>query len=596
MMKNYVAIALCTLAISACSDRGEAERAEIIQAQILGENNDTDGINGQVQADGETVVDDDTAVVPAENPVENSDSGDSPAVLPETPTTTPGDGSESASGGDTTNSTSDDNSSGEGEVTETPVATSGGRVLLPPDCEIVDGDAGRSYCVSASAGNRLFALNADETLRWTTLLPAIGSNVAPVIVPGDELFLLRPDNNGTVSLVSLDASGNTRYEALLTGDFNTIVAGLFDQPHLFLHVKNAAGNSSLLQLDAATGRQNRILNFTGNNLDSLSIEEFNGTRVLAVTLDGVTNYLTLDEMLTFNRVFALDPTNFQENFPVQMGNLRGQYLNQYVSLLRNAINLVDTDSLETEVACPGAGSINLLPQNSFVSQMQFTRAYEFVDCDINGTVANGSIVHTLFELETVGGRNVNESLQTDNLSVSRETEGAEAGQIFVEARTISATLNNVYIFSGDNLSSERTLDVESYNHTFGDASVIAIEDANYIRQITTQGEGVPGGGFRLTEAGSMQSVSDRDGTVDVQIAQPLVYLNSDAPTSSASLADAPLSGIVELVATDSSTLRVDAGRAGANQQNYLLTQRGTEITVDDIWMVQPIDTTLNIFD
>lgn len=591
MMNKYVAIALCTLTISACSDRGEAERIDEIQGQVLGDSNGTDGINGQVPVDGNTVVDDETPVVPAETDGSDDSPVVTPVVTPVTPddSTTPVTDDSVADGADGA-----DNDSATGGTA--PVQTSGSLVLLPPDCSIVSGAEGRTYCISASADNRLFALNADGTLRWTTIVSDSGNNADPVIVPADELFLLRSDNSGTVTLTSLDTSGNIRYEALLTGDFNTVVEGLFDQPFLFLHVRNAAGNSSILQLDAATGRQNRILNFTGNNVEGLAIEEFDGNRVLAITLDGVTNFLTVDELVTFNRVFSLDPTNFQETFPVHMANLRGQYVNQYVTLLRNAINLIDTNSIETEVACPGAGSINLLPQNSFVNDLQFTRAYEFADCDINGTIANGSLVQTLFELETVTGRNGSESLQMSNLSVSREVAGAEAGQVFVEERIINATMNNVYVFNGDNLSSERTLEVENYNHTFGDSNVISIAGASYIRQIDTQGEGVPGGGFRLTEGGTMQSVTNQDGSVDVNISQPLVYLNSDSPTASTSLDDAPLSGLIELNAEDSSTLTVDAGRAGASQQNYLFTQRGTEITIDDVWTVQPVTTTLSILD
>ncbi len=591
MMKKYAALAFCTLAVTACSDRGEAERPfEQGQDQILGQNSSADGVIGQLPDDGvtdeivATVVDMDADIA---NEGENVTADDTP-VLPTENLPTENDA--------TAEPSTPDDLQDDAVVTDAPVASPGGRVLLPPDCNVVIGDEGRSYCISESAGNRLFALNSDDTLRWTNILSDSGNMAEAVIIPGDELFVLRPDNNSSVTLTSLDTTGNTSYEALLTGDFNTVVEGIFNQPFLFLHVRNSAGDSSLLQLDAATGRQNRILNFTGLNVDSIAIEELTDNSLLAVTLSGVTNYLTLDELATFNRVFSLDPTNFQDTLPVHVANLRGQYLNQYVSLLRNAINLVGTDSDETEIACPGAGSINLLPQNSFISDVQFTRAYEFADCDISGTVANGSIVHTFSQLDTLNVRNASESLQMNNLSVARDTNGAEEGTVFVEERIINATLNNVYVFNGDNLTSERTLAVENYNHTFGEANVISIANADYARQITTQGDGVPESGFRLTESGSMQSVTNTDGTVDIAIVQPLVYLNSDDPTASATLDDAPLAGILELTASDTSTLTVDASRAGANQQNYLLTQRGTEITIDDVWMVQPVDQTLSILD
>lgn len=612
MNKKYLAIALCTLAVTACSDRGEVDENVIVNEQVLGNNSTSDGILGEMDtSDASTTLEDtvdgtdaDTTAAPDENSGSVTDDTDTITD----PSTGP-DGSVSAddTSTDTEAGTEDTDSqtsgTGDDSVADTPIAdipaedvpvvTTGTQVILPSDCSVETGSDGRGYCISASTGNRLFALNADDTLRWTTILPDSNSDSAPVIVPGDELFLIRSDGSGAAALTSLDNGGNIRYEALLTGDFNTIVEGVFEQPNLFLHVKNSAGNSSILQIDAATGRQNRVRDFAGHNLTDFAVEEFNANRVLAVTLNGVVNYLTQDELIDFNRIFSLDPSNFGERFPTHVENLRGSYTGEFISLLRNAVNLVDVTSAETEVACSAGGSINLLPENSFISDQQFTRAYEFSDCDIEGTISNGTLIHSLFEIDTIAGRNGSESLQMDNLSLTKENTSGE-GAVFVEEKALSATIKNVYVFNGGELSAERVLEVNNYSHTFDDANVLSIAGASYTRVIDTQGEDSPADGFRLTESGSMRSVTDRDSTVVVEIIRPLVYLNSDSPVSVSTLDDAPLSGMVDLQAADSSTLSVDASRAGVNQQNYTLTQRGTEITIDDIWMVAPVNTGLSI--
>lgn len=612
MNKKYLAIALCTLAVTACSDRGEVDENVIVNEQVLGNNSTLDGILGEMDtSDASTTLEDtvdgtdaDTTAAPDENSGSVTDDTDTITD----PSTGP-DGSVSAddTSTDTEAGTEDTDSqtsgTGDDSVADTPIAdipaedvpvvTTGTQVILPSDCSVETGSDGRGYCISASTGNRLFALNADDTLRWTTILPDSNSDSAPVIVPGDELFLIRSDGSGAAALTSLDNGGNIRYEALLTGDFNTIVEGVFEQPNLFLHVKNSAGNSSILQIDAATGRQNRVRDFAGHNLTDFAVEEFNANRVLAVTLNGVVNYLTQDELIDFNRIFSLDPSNFGERFPTHVENLRGSYTGEFISLLRNAVNLVDVTSAETEVACSAGGSINLLPENSFISDQQFTRAYEFSDCDIEGTISNGTLIHSLFEIDTIAGRNGSESLQMDNLSLTKENTSGE-GAVFVEEKALSATIKNVYVFNGGELSAERVLEVNNYSHTFDDANVLSIAGASYTRVIDTQGEDSPADGFRLTESGSMRSVTDRDSTVVVEIIRPLVYLNSDSPVSVSTLDDAPLSGMVDLQAADSSTLSVDASRAGVNQQNYTLTQRGTEITIDDIWMVAPVNTGLSI--
>ena len=604
MNKKFLVLAFCSVAVTACGDRGEVDENTVANTdtgdQLLGDNGSINGITNGMGANlPDTSVDDNIDTGDGLTTVTMSDANDADGTAE--PVSDDDDPADADAGDTDTQNTTDvatDEISPNAPATDTPsedvpVVTTGNRVILPADCEVVTSSNGRGYCISASTGNRLFALNPDETLRWTAILPEGNGGSAPVVVPGDEVFLVRPEDNGSAALTSLDTSGNIRYEALLTGDFNTVVEGAFEDPSLFLHVKNAAGNSRILQIDAATGRQNRVRDFAGHNLTDFAVEEFDGNRVLAVTLDGVINYLTQDDLNDFTRIFSLDPTNFGERFPVHMANLRGDYTGEFVSLLRSAVGLVDTNSTETEVACSAGGSINLLPENSFISDQQFTRAYEFTDCDIDGTVANGTLIQTLFEIDTTTGRNGSESLQMDNLRLTKEVTSDE-GDVFDEERTLNATIRNVYVFNGEDLSAERVLEVNNYSHTFDEANVLSVAAANHTRVIDTQGEDSPAGGFRLTETGLMRSVNDQDGTVVVEITQPLVYLNSDAPTSVSTLDDAPLSGIVELQAIDTSTLTVDAGRAGVNQQNYTLTQRGTEITIDDIWTVAPVNTGLSI--
>jgi len=244
------------------------------------------------------------------------------------------------------------------------------------------------------------------------------------------------------------------------------------------------------------------------------------------------------------------------------------------------------------VACPGAGSINLLPANSFVSNQQFTHAYEYTDCEINGLTVNGSLIHTYLELDTVSGSNGSETLSIENLVLSKPTaEPSATGEETTEDKTLTAMVKNIFVFSGDDFKSERTIEVDGYTHTYADTSVLSIASSNYTRLIDTEQDGAPAGGYGLSETGAMRSV-DANATLNLVVSQPLTYLQSEAPAES--LSDAPLSGVLEINSSDRSTLTVDASRGGVNLQNYFLTQRGTEYTIDDTWPINPVDTTLRL--
>jgi len=170
------------------------------------------------------------------------------------------------------------------------------------------------------------------------------------------------------------------------------------------------------------------------------------------------------------------------------------------------------------------------------------------------------------------------------------------GVPFDEDKVLSAMLSNVFVFSGDNFTSERSLETENYTQSFDGVPVLEIAGATYTRLIDTAHPDVQGGGFRLEELGALRSQSDTSGTVGVNIEQPVVFLQSDALNTSVPVDDAPLSGFIALSASDTSTLEVDATRGGVNLQNYTLTQRGTEFTIDDMWTVDPVSTSLRLLE
>jgi len=145
--------------------------------------------------------------------------------------------------------------------------------------------------------NRLFALQSNGDLRWTTTLSSRDNITDVQIIPGDGLFVVRkPADGNTALLTSLDDSGTTRYEATLSGDFNEVLGGLYEAPYLFLHTTNANGNSSILQLDADTGRQNLIRSFPGQRVSSFQAEQFDDVEVLSIVVNGVTLYLNLSDL------------------------------------------------------------------------------------------------------------------------------------------------------------------------------------------------------------------------------------------------------------------------------------------------------------
>jgi len=336
-IKTTTTILCLSLALAACGDSGEVTDPAPVDlgTDFLGDGESTTadgaGIAGQMPVD---VGSDDSG-----------DIGDAGALPSDVATDDEGlaidDGTDSTDTTDTDTDAVDtvDSDTTEADDTVPVVPATGGRVILPGDCEIVATDANLQFCLSPSAGNRVFALDADDNLRWTTTLSEQNDRDSALLVPGNDLFVLRPQNDNNVVLTALDSVGDVEYEAVLTGDMNVLVEGFFEAPNLFLHSKNSIGDSSVLQIDGSTGRQNLVRSFPGETIESIGIEDLDGTRFLTVISGGVTSYLTMDTLEPFTRIFTLDPTNFQQAFPAQMATLRGSYMADFFSVLNHLVKI-----------------------------------------------------------------------------------------------------------------------------------------------------------------------------------------------------------------------------------------------------------------
>ena len=623
-MNNKITLLLfCTLALSACSDSGEApSTGPSVVLPTTNAPGDFLGDSGSGGVVGE--LPDTTVVDSMEPPADTTDMDLTPVeevadsddeLITEDPSTDEGMFIEDTSADDDLlieDDTTEDDTVVEDPATDDgmfiedttssePVASmgSGALFLLPGDCVLADGDNGMQFCISEAAGSRLFAVNATGSLVFSSTLSDQGSNTDPLVLGGEGAFVVRqsatsPNNR---ILTSFDANGNELYEALLSGDLVTVVDGIVEGPNLFLHTKNSFGDSSILQIDSASGRQNSVLNFPGRVVGPLDIESFDGITALALELDGVTVFHDLNTLEPITRIFTLDPTNFQQAFSEQMNTLRGDYLFDFEAVLNATIAMFDATSEETEMMCAGDGSVVLLPENSFVSENQFTRAFQYNDCGINGLIVNGSMQHSLFDIETLNGVNGSETWELEGMSLSRELSTLDAnGEPATETKTVIGSVRNVSVFNADDITSERILLIGRFAQTFAGDEIFSVTNASYSRLMTTDSPNLPSGGFEVMEQGSLLVRGTNDVAVDINTNQPFVYLNSGTLTDVSELTDPPIAGTISLLASDGSTLTVDASRAGVNLQNYLLTQRGTESTIDAVWTVAPLSTSTGIFD
>jgi len=280
-----------------------------------------------------------------------------------------------------------------------------------------------------------------------------------------------------------------------------------------------------------------------------------------------------------------------------MNTLRGDYLLDFEAVLNATIAMFDAASEETKMMCADSGSVLLLPENSFVSESQFTRAFEYNDCEINGLVVNGSMQHSLFDIETLNGTNGSETWDLENMSLSRELDVLDAdGVPTIETKTVVGSVRNISVLNTDSLTSERILEVQNFSQTFAGDVIFSVNNASYSRRMTNDSPNLPSGGFEVMEVGSVLIRNTNNIAIDIRTNQPFVYLNSGNLTEVEALNDPPIAGTINLLASDGSTLLIDASRGGVNLQNYLLTQRGTETTLDAIWTVAPVSTSISIFD
>ena len=596
----------CTLALSACGDSGEASLVDPSVLPTVDEPGDFLGDNGTGGIVGDA----------PENPV--VDAVDVPEdIIPADPTDLDTDTTDLDS--DTTDleltpvddivttddvpivedTTVDDGMLVEDSPTIVPPVT-GGLFILPGDCALADGDNGMRFCISEAAGSRLFAVDENDSLVFSATLSDQGSNTDPIVVGGDGgAFVVRQSvatSNNRI-LTSFDENGNELYEALLSGDLITVVDGIVESPNLFLHTTNSFGDSSILQIDSASGRQNSVLNLPGVTVGDIDVESFDGITALSIVMGGVTVFHDLNTLEPITRIFTLDPTNFQQAFSAQMNTLRGDYLFDFEAILNATIAMFEVGAEETEMMCPGDGSVVLLPENSFVSDTQFTRAFQYIDCGINGVVVNGEMKHSLFDIETLNGINGSESWELENVSLSRDLDTVdENGEPMTETKTVIGSVRNISALNTDSTTSERILQISRFAQTFAGDEIFTVTNGDYSRQITTESENLPSGGFQVTELGSVLVRGTNDVAVDIRTNQPFTYLNSGVLADFTELTDPPIAGTISLLASDGSTLMVDASRAGVNLQNYFLTQRGTETTLDAIWTVAPLSTSTGIFD
>lgn len=596
MRFKYLSILFGAAFMTACTDSGEFDRNEDsngVSPTVVNSGNNMGSVGGGGQ-DGIAGIPD----VPA---------ADSPSQDPQTPTDTNPENSNTGTNDSentappTEESGDDTDSDAENELISPVQGDGTSQFLVPGDCSQMFDTQGTSYCISAAAGNRLFAISPSGILAWSSRLSEQGQSGDSTLILGEHLFVLRRatgSGNNRV-LTAFDSEGYTLYEAVLSGDLLTLEAGIFDAPHLFLHTRNSNGDSRVTQIDGASGRQSAILDFPGQSVEAIDLETSGDTRFLAARINGVTQYFDAETLEAVNRVFMVDPTNYQTVLPELMNKLRMDYLGDYLTLLRQTNQMVGLANQDSEVTCTDAGNVEILSANSYVSESQFTRAYRFADCEMNGTTVNGTLIHSLLELDTASGTSGTESFSFDSVSItlpSTPTVAADDSEVetITESKTLSGQISSVYVLASNDVSAEMTFEIERYRDQNSAGNSVTISAANYTRMISTDDPAVGPDGFKLTESGSMNYVNADEVTTTVELQEPLTYLRSNPFRANASLDDAPIRGLISVDASDGSAMIVDANRAGVNMQNYFLTQRGTTVTVDDIWTVPAVSTQLRI--
>ena len=345
----------CTLALSACGDSGEASLVDPSVLPTVDEPGDFLGDNGAGGIVGDApenpVVDVPEDIIPADPTDLDTDTTDLDSDTTDLELTPVDDVVTTDDVPVVEDTTVDDGMLVEDSPTFVPPVT-GGLFILPGDCALADGDNGMRFCISEAAGSRLFAVDENDSLVFSATLSDQGSNTDPIVIGGDGgAFVVRQSvatSNNRI-LTSFDENGNELYEALLSGDLITVVDGIVETPNLFLHTTNSFGDSSILQIDSASGRQNSVLNLPGVTVGDIDVESFDGITALSIVMGGVTVFHDLNTLEPITRIFTLDPTNFQQTFSAQMNTLRGDYLFDFEAILNATIAMFEVGAEETEM-------------------------------------------------------------------------------------------------------------------------------------------------------------------------------------------------------------------------------------------------------
>ena len=472
---------------------------------------------------------------------------------------------------------------------------------VPANCGVITLPNSEQVCINATDGNNLFSLAEDGGINFAVMLPEDAVLANTRVISGSNLYALNPssaDRNNWL-LTAIDAGGNVLYTSVVGRDIVTIETGFSIAPYLFLHTIDEAGESSIFQINEATGAIRNVLQLGGQNVERVGSQSFDGATFISIQSDGVTSYRDSERLEPYVRGFTFSPESFEQEFINLMNVARANYVGQFIDVFNRTNPFAATTSAGTTLPCVVSGTLEVLPQSSLLIDDNVTRAYHYDNCIINDKIINGTIIYSSQTTppEIAGGNRtlVNETMEFRDVAVSRliDNPGLQ-GTISSDLFTLSASLENSLILSGGGTTMEINKDlittVSRYTQSSEGDELVSITDSSYeAKSYQLLNEDQSQGASNVRESGGMTLQLQPDLSITLLLTAPLFYEMEGTESQLPVIITAPLAGTVRIRSTDGSTLDVNANLAGVNMQNYLLTQAGEQTSVDSIWNVAPVN-------
>lgn len=518
--------------------------------------------------------------------------------------------------GGTTTTGGDGGSDTDGAVpSDAEIDASNGLFLLPADCTIVTGDDGRKYCFSRLGGDSIFVTTANDRLLWSYNFPQDSGFTFDQMLADDTLFVINraTDNSGTWNFIGFSRVGRPLYDTQVLAGSQDLIDVQLTPSGIYTITDRGEGNGfQVTRIDRDSGMEAADLRFPMSVVESLEFDESSDGQRMILRVDGRRQYY---DPLTFERIviiYALDPSTYQQNVPEIMASLRADYIDDFQQVYRATNTFLDSGVVPLEAdgsiySCAVSGTLEVLPENNTVSELTFTRAYQYSDCVMSSVTVNGKVVYSALGVDGVNGTSGTEILTFDAMqltldeavadapattetpSTSATIGDAESDEAESATRTLTSSSSNVWSEREGTVSSQMDIAVTAFSDTSA-GLVTSISNASYSRMLMASTTD-QASEFVLSETGQSNVTAPYTGNTatSLQIDPAFSYGNAASVLTQETLSSAPVAGMLIAEAGDGSVLTIDAAGSAEGTVVYTVTTEEGENRFEDSWLAAPLD-------